>query len=139
MPARYLVDTSALARSERSGVKERLRPLFESGQAAICGVIALEMLYSTRSLADMSARRVDLARTFVRVAMTEADLERAEALMQDLASQGMHRAAGPADLLVAACAERTDVTILHYDADFDLIASITGQRAEWVVPRGSVP
>jgi hypothetical protein len=29
--------------------------------------------------------------------------------------------------------------VLHYDADFDLIASVTGQRCQWVVPAGSVP
>jgi predicted nucleic acid-binding protein len=42
------------------------------------------------------------------------------------------------DLLVAAVAERHALTLLHYDADFDTIAEITGQDARWVVPRGSV-
>jgi len=28
--------------------------------------------------------------------------------------------------------------VLHYDADFDLIAEITGQPCEWVVPRGTI-
>lgn len=41
------------------------------------------------------------------------------------------------DLLIAATAERHDVTVLHYDADFDLIAEVTGQLTRWVVPRGS--
>jgi hypothetical protein len=27
---------------------------------------------------------------------------------------------------------------LHYDADFDRIAAVTGQRCEWVVPAGSI-
>jgi len=35
-------------------------------------------------------------------------------------------------------ADRAGVTLLHYDADFDLIASVTGQRCEWVVGRGTV-
>jgi hypothetical protein len=26
--------------------------------------------------------------------------------------------------------------VLHYDADFDLIAAVTGQPTEWVVPAG---
>lgn len=30
------------------------------------------------------------------------------------------------------------LAVLHYDADYDLIAAVTGQTAEWVVPRGSV-
>lgn len=139
MPARYLVDTSALARSERPGVKERLTPLLDGGQAGICGVVALEVLYSTRGHEAMSARRSDLARSFSRIAMVEADFTAAEELMHKLASRGMHRSAGLADLLVAVCARRTSLTILHYDSDFDLISGVTGQSAEWIVPRGSMP
>lgn len=138
MPARYLVDTSALARGDRPGVKQRLAPLLRSGQAGICGVVALEVLYSTRGPDEMAARRSDLGRTFATIQMEEADFERAQDLMQELAARGMHRAAGVADVLVAACAQRASLTILHYDSDFELIASITGQPVEWVVPRGSV-
>jgi hypothetical protein len=29
--------------------------------------------------------------------------------------------------------------VLHYDADFDVIASITAQPVDWVVPAGTVP
>jgi hypothetical protein len=27
---------------------------------------------------------------------------------------------------------------MHYDADFDRIAAVTGQACEWVVPAGTV-
>jgi hypothetical protein len=30
------------------------------------------------------------------------------------------------------------LTVLHYDADFDHIAAVTGQNVEWIVARGSV-
>jgi predicted nucleic acid-binding protein len=43
------------------------------------------------------------------------------------------------DLLIAACAESAGLTVLHYDADFDRIATLTHQPTQWVVPRGSVP
>jgi predicted nucleic acid-binding protein len=43
------------------------------------------------------------------------------------------------DLLIAAVAERASRTVLHYDADYDIVAAITGQPAQWVVPRGTVP
>jgi hypothetical protein len=36
-------------------------------------------------------------------------------------------------------AEREGVTILHCDIDYDLIAEVTSQPAQWVVPRGSIP
>ena len=42
------------------------------------------------------------------------------------------------DLLIAAAAEELGFVVLHYDADFDLIASITGQPCRWAVPAGSV-
>ncbi len=41
--------------------------------------------------------------------------------------------------LIAATAEAASLTILHYDADFDLIASVTGQSCKWIVPAGSIP
>jgi len=28
--------------------------------------------------------------------------------------------------------------VLHYDADYDLIAQITGQPVRWLAPRGSL-
>ena len=42
------------------------------------------------------------------------------------------------DLLIAAAAEANDLAILHYDADFDRIAAVTGQPVAWVIPSGSV-
>lgn len=39
---------------------------------------------------------------------------------------------------LAAAAEALDVSVLHYDGDFDLIASVTGQRCAWVVPAGTM-
>jgi hypothetical protein len=39
---------------------------------------------------------------------------------------------------VAAAAQLAGLTVLHYDADFELIATVTGQDVEWIVPRGSI-
>jgi hypothetical protein len=39
--------------------------------------------------------------------------------------------------VVAAVAEQHEGTVLHYDHDFDDIAKITGQKTEWIVPRGT--
>ena len=44
-----------------------------------------------------------------------------------------------AGLVIGAVAERHRVSVLHHDGDFDLVAGVTGQRTEWVVPAGSVP
>jgi predicted nucleic acid-binding protein len=55
-----------------------------------------------------------------------------------LVRRGQHRAVSIPDLLVAAVAEVDQLTVLHYDAGFDLVAGITGQPVSWVVPRGSI-
>jgi len=52
---------------------------------------------------------------------------------------GRIRAVSFPDLLVAAIAERERVTILHYDSAHDLIAAVTDQAAQWIVPRGTIP
>jgi predicted nucleic acid-binding protein len=41
------------------------------------------------------------------------------------------------DLLIAAAAEERNLSVLHYDADFDHIAAVTGQACEWVVAAGT--
>ncbi len=50
-----------------------------------------------------------------------------------LADRGHHRATAVPDLLIAATAELadlTDLTVLHLDKDFDLVAAVTGQAVE---------
>jgi predicted nucleic acid-binding protein len=42
------------------------------------------------------------------------------------------------DLIIAAAAEAAGLTVLHYDHDFEHIASVTGQPTEWVSPAGSL-
>ena len=71
--------------------------------------------------------------------MMEADFDRAIEVMDDLARTGRHQAVGIPELLIAAVAEREQLTVMHYDADFDFVAAVTGQSMQWVVPRGTVP
>jgi predicted nucleic acid-binding protein len=42
------------------------------------------------------------------------------------------------DLMVAATAELSGLTVLHYDADFETIAKATGQPHRWIAERGTV-
>ena len=49
-----------------------------------------------------------------------------------------HRAAGVIDLITAAVAEHHGAVVLHYDADFEHIAAVTGQPHTWVAPRGGL-
>ncbi len=56
--------------------------------------------------------------------------DRALELQSVLAARGQHRAPSVPDLLVAATAELAELTVLHVDKDFELIAEVTGQRVE---------
>lgn len=137
--ARYLADKSALARMPNTIVSARLRPLIEAGEVATCGIVALEVLWSARSPQDLRDTRQELQRSLSWVPTTEADFQRALDVMQMLTDAGRHRDAKIPDLVLAAVAERAGLTVLHYDHDFDAIASLTGQPMEWIVPSGSVP
>lgn len=138
MAARYLADTSAVSRMRSPAVDARLAPLLESAAVATCAVVELEVLYSTRNAAELQATK-ERRRALPLVPMLQTDFDRAAEVMGALAARGQHRSVGIPDLLIAAAAERAGVTLVHYDSDFDAIASVTRQPTEWVVPRGSVP
>ncbi|MGH3527303.1 MAG: PIN domain-containing protein, partial [Pseudonocardiaceae bacterium] len=63
--------------------------------------------------------------------------DRAVEVHAALAERGQHRAVAIPDLIIAAVAERHDLPVLHYDRDFEVIAEVTGQPVEWVVPPGT--
>ncbi len=136
---RYLVDKSALARLRHPSVAAVLTPLVLAGEVATCGVIELEILFSARSHADVLRTREIRARAFPLVPVAQQDFDRAIEVMVELARRGLHRAVALPDLLISAIAERERLTVLHYDADYDHVALVTGQAMRWVVPRGSVP
>ncbi len=69
--------------------------------------------------------------------MTEADHRRGLEVQEALSAKGQARALSLVDALVAAVAEARELTVLHYDADFELVSEITGQPNEWIVPRGT--
>jgi hypothetical protein len=134
----FLADKSALARRQtRAEVREALDPLLLEGEIATCGIIDLELLYSATSPATYKAL-ADALRGMPRVALDEAAVERALEVQAKLAQRSQHRAVPLPDLLVAACAENAGLTVVHYDADYERIAELTGQAVQWVVPRGSV-
>ena len=137
--ASHLADTSALARLSRPAVAAVLGPLIEAGLVATCGVIECEVGWATRSGAEFDLVRSDREHGYEWLATHDQDWRRALDVQGILWRTGRVRAVGFPDLLVAAVAEREQVTILHYDSDYDLIAQITRQPTQWVVPSGTVP
>lgn len=134
---RYMVDKSALARMTSGPVRRRLAPLIEAGEAATCSIIDLEVLYSARNQEEHERIHRRRALAYEQVPLTQDVFERAMDVQGDLAKRGRHRLPIP-DLIVASAAAEAGLTVLHYDADFDRIAEVTGQPTEWVVERGTV-
>ena len=131
----YLADTSAWNRS--TATRDRWAELLRADRLAICAPIRLELLYSARSRSEYASLRDDLA------ALPELPLDAhaialAERAQVALAATSQHRGPKVVDLLVAAVAEASGATLLHYDHHFDAIARVTGQPTEWLARRGSL-
>ena len=133
----YLIDKSALARMEHPSVQARLGPIIEAGDAGTCSIIDLEVLYSVRNHQEHTRTRTRREFAYRRIELTEAIFQRAIEVQGLLAHRGRHRLPIP-DLIIAAAAETAVMTVLHYDADFDAIATVTRQEMEWVARRGSL-
>jgi predicted nucleic acid-binding protein len=133
----YLLDTSVLTRLDAPPVRQSVGGLIGAGTAAICAITAAELLRGTRS-PEHHAASVRRLGAFHRVPTPDDVWDRVVAVQATLAERGLHRSVTIPDLLIGAVAERNRLPVLHDDQDFDAIAEITGQRCEWVVPRGSV-
>jgi hypothetical protein len=136
MAVGHLLDTSVLTRLGAPSVRAVVEPLAAIGHAARAGISDLEIGYSARNAAEWD-ELLGALDAFELVDTTTEHIQRARQVQRMLAAISQRGRKIP-DLLVAAAAEQAGYTVLHYDADFDLIASVTGQPCEWVVPPGTV-
>ena len=95
------------------------------------------MLYSSRNAADYERLEQQFRLRFESLSMPDEVWQIARDTQRALASSWCPPRVPLPDLLIAATAARHGVTVLHYDHDYDVIAEVTGQKAEWVVPAGS--
>jgi predicted nucleic acid-binding protein len=127
----WLIDKSALVRLAASPDVAEWARRIERGLVRITAVTRLEVGYSARSGPDLRAglRQPPLASMPVEY-LTPAIEDRALEVLTLLADRGKHRAPSVPDLIIAATAELTGLTVVHLDKDFELIAQITGQPVE---------
>ena len=137
-PARWLVDKSALTRLARPAVYEALWLPILRGTVGVSICTELEVGFAARSADDYTETREKLVDRLVPVALPLQAETRVREVQAALVARGQHRVVSVPDLLIAAIAQVEGLTVLHYDADFDLIAEITGQACEWVVPTGTI-
>lgn len=120
-----------------------MRQLFDElligDDIAICDIVKLELLPHEDKPSRFDARRADLD-ALPWVPVGEAVLRRALEVQAELAARGSarHRGVRLPDYVIAAAAEAAGLSVLHYDSDYELVASVTGQPHEWLAPRGSL-
>jgi predicted nucleic acid-binding protein len=136
MALTHLVDTSVLKRLADPSVRAVVEPLASAGRLGRTSISDLEVGYSARNAKEWDRLQSALG-AFEPVETTSEDVRRALQVQRHLASVSQRGRKIP-DLLIAAAAEAADLTVLHYDQDFDRIAKVTGQPCEWVVPSGSI-
>ena len=136
MALSHLVDTSVLTRLGRPSVRDVIEPMARAGQLARPGICDLEIGYAARN-ADEWDRLVGALDAFAPVETSATHVARALQVQRLLAARSQRGRKLP-DLLVAAAAEALNLTVLHYDVDFEHISAVTGQAHEWVVPAGTV-
>jgi len=108
-----------------------------SGRVLVCDLIALELI----RLAPNEQRAHELAsrlNAFDAVPMPRGAWGRAREVQLTMAAAADHRRVPPADLLIAAAAERANVPVIHYDEDYERIAKVTAQPHVWFVSRGAL-
>jgi predicted nucleic acid-binding protein len=136
MAVSHLLDTSVLTRLGAPSVRAVVEPLAAIGRAARAGISDLQIGYLARNPLEWD-ELVGALDVFELVETTAGHIQRARQVQRMLAASSQRGRKIP-DLLVAATAEQAGFTVLHYDADFDLIAAVTGQPCQWVVPPGSL-
>lgn len=139
-----LLDTSVWARLRDGRITgraaDRLYARLERGELALTEPLLLEMRYSARDGRDFAL----LAEELDALPLLELDgtaIRRSLDAQAQLAAQpDVSHCVKPIDLLVAAVAERHAATVLHYDADYDLLAERTDLAFDsvWAAKRGSI-
>lgn len=109
------------------------------GEIAVCDMVRLELLHSTRTADEFAELREELE-ALPDCPIGEGEWKRALWVYERLGGESPagQRSVKHPDLLIAAAAERAGITLVHYDSDYDRIAAITGQPTRWLAPRGSL-
>ena len=127
----WLIDKSAYARLADAADAQTWIDRVQRGMVRISTVTRLEVGYSFRTAADARREIASPPLSLMPLEYLSPAMEdRAVEVQLLLADRGQHRAPSIPDLLVAAAAELSGLTVLAVDKDFELIAEITGQPVE---------
>lgn len=138
LTAQYLIDTSAAARMTQQLVRERLTPLIAGGVVATCATLDAEALYSARNPEEYEQLWADRRAAYEYLPTEDQHWQRAFDAQRELARSGRQRAVGVGDLLTAVLAGEHRLTLIHYDADFEIAAEVLPFDHRWIAPWGTI-
>jgi predicted nucleic acid-binding protein len=107
------------------------------GLVLISDPIALELLRTMPNYERTSAFASELE-VFERLPVSPITFSKARDVQMALAKINSHRAVPPIDIVHAVTAINSNVPLIHYDKDFDLLAEVAGLDARWFVAAGSL-
>lgn len=141
--ARYLMDMSAWARLQHPRLatsrSEHVARAMIEGRVHSCPPFLLELGCSARNHPDYAGLMTLVHDAMPCVPLTELAVHDALRMQEQLAMSSHHRVQ-PNDLLMAAIAIENDLTVLHVDKHYPIIAerAAADLRVEWLAPPTSL-
>lgn len=120
-----LVDTSIWIEVFRRAPRFQLEEVADIEEIATCLPVAQEVLQGFREeSAYRTAREAMFSFPMVESPLSQPVFEEAVTLYRSARRAGLTIRSG-VDCLIAACAIRNDLTVLHHDRDFDLLGRVS--------------
>jgi predicted nucleic acid-binding protein len=104
--------------------------MVQAGHVGVCPAVEAELMRAVASEADRDQLRQILRGLFAWHPMPDSAWRFVERTQEDLVNGGKHKGPSVVDLLVAATANAWDLTVLHVDADFETVATVTSLRTQ---------
>ncbi len=135
-----LFDTSVWAWRANPHVSAWFSAALLAGELAICEMVALEILSGAPN-GEWYVRTRELLTGLPWIHMEAVEWQRAlevHALLEQRLGTHTRRSVKHTDLLIAAAAESHDLSLVHYDRDYEVIGRVTGQSMNWVAEQDTL-
>jgi predicted nucleic acid-binding protein len=127
----YLADTSMIVRLRHGQkIEPRWVDAVQAGLVGVCPAVEAELVRAVGSKGDREQLRRILRDLFTWHPMPDRVWGFVEQTQDELVSVGRHSGPSVVDLLVAGTAQAWNLTVLHVDADFETIATVTELRTQ---------
>lgn len=135
---RYLIDTSAASKMSHPEVSRRLRALVDGGVVATTASLDAEALVAATAPAEYEKLLADRRASREYLPTNDEHWHTALGAQRALANTGEHHKVDILDLLTAALAGAHKLIVVHYDACFEVAATVMTFQHRWVMPRGTI-